>query len=162
MGDVNVQVSQFRITFTPTGGEPVLLLDVGDCVDAQPDLPLEPQVQTHELIARDFVAHHSRGNAEPRLAFDSYRRCMSQREAQRLPLLLWRKLCGAADGTLRLQTAFAFERTAPGIDWTFKATLARFHALPLSLSTAPFESSASAHIELEFVVTDPQDTAAIS
>lgn len=157
MGDVTVQISRHRITFTPDGGEPLLLLDVGDCVDNMPELPLAPKTQTHELIAHTWVKHYSRGNAEPVLLFDVYRRFMSYREAQAEPLRLWRKLAAAADGTLRFQTAFAGAKSSPAIDWNFRATLSSYRPAVLTQDASPFECAHGAHIEYEFMVTDPQD-----
>lgn len=157
MGDVNVQISQHRITFTPDGGEPLVLLDVGDFVNTPPELPLAPKVQTHEVIARPYVTHYPRGNAEPTLLFDVYRKFMSRREAQAGVMRLWRALAGAAGGVLRFQTAFAGAKSCPAIDWNFRATLSSYRPAVLTHSASPFELPDGAHIEYEFMVTDPQD-----
>ena len=157
MGDVTVQISQHRITFTPDGGEPIVLLDVGDFVNALPELPLAPKTQTHELIARKYVRHYSRGNAEPVLLFDVYHKFMSRREAQAEVLRMWRRLATAADGTLRYQTAFAGAKSCPAIDWNFRATMSSYRYAVLTHEASPFELPDGAHIEYEFMVTDPQD-----
>lgn len=157
MSDLTVQISQCRIAFSPDGGEELLLLDVGDMADAAPELPLEPQASTHELIARDYVAHAARGNAEPRLTFDVYRRCMSRQQAQAEPLRLWRKLAAAPSGSLRFQTAFAGAKTLPAIDWIFRATLASYSPRLLTESASPFAHANGVHLAFEFLVTDPKD-----
>ncbi len=159
MSDVKVQISTHRIIFTPEGGDDVVLVDVGDCVNAPPELVLEPKAQAHELIGRDYVEHYCRGNAEPQLVFDVYRKYMSRREAQAAPLRLWRALACGAHGALRFQTGFAGAVSGPAIDWVFKATLSSYRPEALTLETSPFEEAIGVHAEYEFIVTEPEDAA---
>lgn len=156
MSDVNIKESRYRITYTPDGGEEVLLLDCEDEVNAEPMLEGGPQVATHALIDRAWAHHESTGAADVTLRFDVHRRAPSPAAAQALGLRMWRYLMTHPQGTLRLQTAFVHRKSGAMIDWKMRASVSSVSHEDLDIDTSPYPQAASCHLSYEFKVTLPE------
>lgn len=158
MADVTVFTSRHRITYTPTNGRTVVLLDVGEPVDAEPAFDGGPKLTTTELIGRRWVDHRSTGNAEVQLTFDSHRPAAGMAAAQALGLRLWLYLMTHPQGVLRFCTAYpAGGKTCPLIDWPLRASLTTVHHQEENVDTAPFDTAACCHLTYEFTVSLPED-----
>ena len=155
MSDVTITGSRHRITFTPEDGEEMLLLDVGDSMDAAVSLTGGPQVSTNELIDRRWIHHVATGNAQATLAFDVHRAAASPAAAQALGLRMWRYLTTHPNGTLRFQTAFLHSKSCPVIDWEMQATCNSVTHAEVDIDSSPFDTAASCHLAYDFTVSLP-------
>lgn len=157
MSDVTVKESRCRITYTPDGGEEILLLDAGEEVNEAPTFEGGPQVATTALIARRWMHHEAMGNAEISLSFDAHRTASSPAAAQALGLQMWRLLTTRPNGKLRFQTAFLHSKSCPLIDWEMQASCRRVQHDEVDIDTSPFDSAASCHLTYEFNVSLPEE-----
>lgn len=155
--DVSVFISRHRITYTPEGGREILLLDVGDCVDAEPAFSGGPQMATTPLIARQWALHHSTGNAAVTLSLDCHLPAASMAAAQAMGLERWRLMTTQPNGTLRFQTAFPHGgKSCPLVDWTMRATVSTVSYTEENGATAPFDTAACCHLGYELAVSLPE------
>ena len=155
MGDVSVKISRSRVTFTPDEGEELLLLDVGDETDELAGLSGAAQVETTELIARQWAQHRSTGNATATLSFDVHRQACSPAAAAAYGLRMWRYLTTHPHGTLRFETAFLHSKSCPMIDWEMRATCTSVTPEEVDVDSSPFDTAASCHLIYEFAVSLP-------
>lgn len=155
MADITVFESRHRITYTPTNGRTVVLLDVGEPVDAEPAFDGGPKLTTTELIGRRWIDHRSTGNAEVQLTFDCHRAAAHMAAAQAMGLERWRFMLTNPQGVLRFQTAFLDGKTCPAIDWQMRASLTSVQHSEENVDTSPFATAACCHLNYEFTVSLP-------
>lgn len=154
MSDITVTFSRYRLTYQPSGGEPVVLLDWGDLMSDHPQWDGSPVTQTDEIIMSDWVSHHARGNASLHLSWDCYGRAADLASAQCIGLQVFLALMTHPEGTLRVQTGWQDDGT-PAIDWTFHATLDACAHAELDEETSPFADAAGMLLSYTFTLTDP-------
>lgn len=153
MSDVTIRESRHRITYLPTDGEPMLLLDVGEAMDAAPALEGSPKTESTPLIGRAWAHHASQGNAEVTLKFDVHRTTYSPASAQAKGLEIWRALTTHPAGKIIFETAFIHNKSCPLIRWEMDATLISVNAEDLDLDTSAYEKAVDYHMSYEFQVS---------
>ncbi len=154
---MNIYLSRYRVTYTPSGAAPIELLSPLDMCDAEPKLEGGPATATAELLSSAWAHHHSRGNASVRLVLDRYTAAPCLAQAQARGLELWRTLTLQPEGDITLETAFAGLITAPLIRWRMRASLASVRHIDLDAASSPFAGSAGYHTQFEFTVSHITD-----
>lgn len=149
--------SRHRLTFTPLGGTPVVLLEPGELCTAEPSMRSSLTTQRDELIRSAWLSHHSRGNAELTLTADVFRRAPSAAHAQAAGLELWRHLITHPEGELLIETAFEGYVSDPLISWHFHATLNSADPQELTADTTPFEDACGYQMQYEFTLSAPKE-----
>lgn len=150
-------LSRHRLTYTPRGGTPIVLLEPGELCAGEPELRASLVTQKDEIIDAAWVSHHSRGNAELNLRADVYRRAATPAHAQAAALELWRHLITHPEGELLYETAFSGYCSDPLISWHFHATLNSADPQELTADTTPFEDACGYQMQYEFTLTDPKE-----
>lgn len=157
---MTVYTSRHRITYTPEGQDPIILLQCGQDENAEPALTGGPGITQNDILQSAWAAHHSTGNARITLTLDAYIRAQTPAHAQAKGLNLWRHLTTHPEGTITYETAFLGETSRPLIKWQFRATLNQIDIAELNLETTPFADrpAAGVHASYTFTVSNPQES----
>lgn len=153
---VSTFYSRHRITFTPAGGEAVVLLDLDQECEAEPMLTGQHPIDTAPLLGGVWANQRPAGGVTAHLDFDRYAEAATVWEAQAGGYDRWLYFLQNPAGKLRFETAFDND-LHPHVDWTFDAACEEPSMEELNGDTSPFTHAAGRHERYAFVLTAPVD-----
>ncbi len=131
----SLYTSRYRITYTPTGGTPLVLLDADDWCDGPLTFSVDLISQVEQPILAVWVTHQSRGNAQMPLQFTHYASAATRDAGQLAGIQRLRSLVERPQGELLFETAWAGPH--PQIRMRMNATLVHIEWKDLSSDNMP-------------------------